>query len=172
LGFFLGVLASKTYLASDQYRALRISNLFERMCLQEFDWQAEKQRPPIFSLRSLKSKNDILLGGTEEWTDQRSKTFIKKSKKGGCSVLIREPFGANSNQASMLLEHIEAVKDRTYPNLELDPGMDAIGPYVIGWFKGSPFRPERWGIYFYGSEDGDGDFFVTLGFRPPPPEPK
>lgn len=168
IGFFLGAWASKTYLASDQYRALRMANLFERMCLKEFDWQAEKQRPPFFSLQSLKSNSDIMLDGSEEWTDQRSKTHIKKSETGRCSISVTEPFEANSTQVSMLMEHLKTVKDRTYPNLVRDPGMDGTAPYAIGWFNGARHTPQRWGIFLFGPTIGDDKFAVVLGYRPPP----
>ena len=168
IGFFLGAWASKTYLASDQYRALRMANLFERMCLQEFDWQAEKQRPPFFSLQSLKSNNDIFLDGSEEWTDKRSKTLIHRSLTGRCSVSVTEPFEANSTQVSMLMEHLETVKDRFYPNLVRDPGMDGTAPYAIGWFNGARNTSQRWGIFLFGASVGDDKFAVVLGYRAPP----
>lgn len=170
IGLFLGALTSKTYLDSDQYRALRISNLFERMCLQEFDWQTEKQRPSFFSLQSLNSEIHAVLAGSESWTDQRSKAFIRKSENGSCSVLITEPFVANSAQASRLVEHIHILKNETYPALVRDPGMDAIGPFVVGWFKGEPNTPQRWGIFLFTSKVGDGGFSVALSYRPPPSE--
>lgn len=170
IGLFLGAWASKTYLASDQYRALRMANLFERMCLREFDWNAEKQRPQFFSLQSLKSTDDILLDGSEEWTDQRSKTLIKKPEKGKCYVVVLDSFEANAIQVSMLIERLKKIKDRTFPTLKQDPGMDGTAPYAIGWFNGARHTPQRWGIFLFGPIVGDDKFAVVLGYRAPPEE--